>query len=48
MKENSEKLEMKARGPVWKARIGIESGISEKTIQFFRKAKKWKLNVILN
>ncbi|WP_340113541.1 hypothetical protein [Maribellus mangrovi] len=48
MKENNDKLEMKERGPVWKARIGIRSGISENTIHVFRKSKKWKMNIILN
>jgi len=48
MKENNEKLEMRASGPVWKPKIGIHSGITDNTIQLFRKAKRWKLNIILN
>jgi len=48
MKENNDKLEMKERGPVWKPKIGIHSGISENTIMVFRKSKKWKMNIILN
>ena len=48
MKENNEKLEMKASGPVWKPKIGIHSGFSEDTILFFRKSKRWEINIILN
>jgi len=48
MNENNEKLEMKERGPIWSPKIGIHSGISENTIQVFRKSKKWKMNIVLN
>lgn len=50
MKDNfsNRKLGLKERGPVWKVKIGIHSGISNNSIQFFEKAKKWKMKVILN
>jgi len=45
---NKGKLGLKDRGPVWKIKIGIHSGVSENSIQVFEKAKKWKMKVILN
>ncbi len=48
MSENNEKLDMKERGPVWKPKVGIRSGISENTLRVFRTSKKWKMSIILN
>ena len=45
---NKGKLDLMERGPVWKVKIGIHSGVSENAIQQFEKAKKLKLKVILN
>jgi len=50
MKQNSNngKPDIKDRGPVWHVKIGIPTGVSEKSIQVFRKSKNLKLKVILN
>jgi len=48
MKENNRKLETKDRGPVWRTKIGIYSGIFEDRIFVFRESKKWKMDIILN
>ncbi len=50
MKQNSNngKPDLKERGPVWQVKIGIPTGVSEKSIQVFKKTKKLKLKVILN
>lgn len=45
---NKGKLGLKERGPVWEIKIGIHSEVSGNSIQIFEKAKKWKMNVILN
>ena len=46
--DNKGKLDLKERGPVWKVKIGILSGVSNNSIQHYKKAKKLKLKVILN
>jgi len=48
MKTNNRKLETRERGPVWKAKIGLHSGISDKTFIVFRKSKKWETYIYLN
>jgi hypothetical protein len=45
---NNENSGLKERGPVWKVKIGIRSGVSEKAIEHYKKSKKLKLKVILN
>ncbi|MCK3682667.1 hypothetical protein [Maribellus sp. YY47] len=48
MKGNNKKLETSERGSVWEAKIGLRSGISEKTYTVFRKSKKWEMHIYLN
>ena len=45
---NNEKSGLKEKGPVWKVKIAIRSGVSDKTIEHYKKSKKLKLKVILN
>jgi hypothetical protein len=45
---NNGRLGLKERGPVWKIKISIHSGVSDNSIQFFEKDKKLKLKIILN
>uniref|UniRef100_UPI0032171E31 hypothetical protein n=1 Tax=uncultured Draconibacterium sp. TaxID=1573823 RepID=UPI0032171E31 len=45
---NKGKLGLKERGPIWKVKIGIRSGVAENKIEVFEKARKWKVKVILN
>lgn len=45
---NNEKSGIKEKGPVWKVKIGIRSGVSDSAIEHYKKSKKLKLKVILN
>lgn len=48
MKTNNRKPETKERGPVWEAKIGLRSAISEKKFTVFRKSKNWEMHIYLN
>lgn len=41
-------IRLKDKGAVWKTKVGIISQVTENSIQFFEKAKKWKIKIILN
>ena len=45
---NDNRLKLKSRGPVWKAKIAIETGLDGTKINTFEKDKKWKFKIILN